>query len=76
MQYYVNGEPEGGDHTSFSFSSSFSALKTRYVGRYEYNGGYSRYFNGEMPVIKLYKQPLDDNQIKRNFNSYKRRFNI
>lgn len=76
MQYYVNGEPEGGDHTSFSFSSSFSALKTRYVGRYEYNGGYARYFNGEMPVIKLYKQPLDDNQIKRNFNSYKRRFNI
>ena len=76
MQYYVNGEPEGGDHTSFSFSSGYSALKTRYVGRYEYNGGYSRYFNGEMPVIKLYKQPLDDNQIKRNFNSYKRRFNI
>ncbi len=76
MQYYVNGEPEGGDHTSFSFSSNYSALKTRYVGRYEYNGGYGRYFNGEMPVIKLYKQPLDDNQIKRNFNSYKRRFNI
>lgn len=76
MQFYVNGVAEGGDHTSFSWSSNYSALKTRYIGRYEYNGGYGRYFNGELPVTKLYNRALTAAEVKRNFNNYKTRFNI
>lgn len=76
MQYYVNGEAEGGDHTSFSFSYNYSALKTRYIGRYEYNGSYGRYFNGEIPVVKMYNKALTADEVARNYNSYKKRFDI
>ena len=76
MQFYVNGEPEGGDHTTFSWSSNYSALKTRYIGRYEYNGGYSRYFNGEIPVVKMYNKSLTAQEINQNYQAYKNRFDI
>jgi len=76
MQFYVNGVPEGGDHTTFSWSPTYSSLKTRYVGRYEYNGGYGRYFNGEIPVTKMYNRPLSIQEVQQNFNAYKNRFNL
>ena len=76
MRFYVNGVAEGGDHVGNSWTASYSSLKTRYIGRYEYNGGYSRYFNGEIPVVKFYKDALSSNEIKQNYNSYKKRFNI
>jgi hypothetical protein len=76
MQFYVNGVAEGGDHASFSWTASRSALNCRYVGMYEHNGGYSRRFNGHIPVVKLYDAPLTATQIKQNYNAYKKRFNI
>jgi hypothetical protein len=76
MQFYVNGESEGGDHTTFSWSANYSALKTRYIGRYEYNGGYSRYFTGEIPVAKYYNKALSAQEVQQNFKAYKNRFNI
>jgi hypothetical protein len=56
MQFYVNGIAEGGDHVSFSWTAAKSAFFARYIGRYEYNGGYSRYFNGHIPVTRLYNK--------------------
>jgi len=76
MQFYVNGVAEGGDHVSFSWTSSRSALVTRYVGRYEYNGSYARYFNGEIPIVRLYDRPLSAAEIKQSYNVYRKRFNI
>ena len=76
MRFYVNGVAEGGDHVGNSWTASYSSLKTRYIGRYEYAGGYSRYFNGEIPVVKFYKDALSSEEIKQNYNSYKKRFNI
>ena len=76
MRFYVNGVAEGGDHVGNSWTASYSSLKTRYIGRYEHAGGYSRYFNGEIPVVKFYKNALSSNEIKQNYNSYKKRFNI
>ena len=76
MQFYVNGEAEGGNHTTFSWSANYSALKTRYIGRYEYNGGYGRYFNGEIPIAKLYNRALTAQEIQQNYKAYKNRFNI
>jgi hypothetical protein len=76
MRFYVNGVAEGGDHVGNSWTASYSSLKTRYIGRYEYNGGYGRYFNGEIPVVKFYKDALSSEEIKQNYNSYKKRFNI
>ena len=76
MQFYVNGVAEGGNHASFSWTASRSALNCRYVGRYEHNGGYSRYFNGHIPVTRLYSKALTAPEITQNFNAYKNRFNI
>ena len=76
MQFYVNGVAEGGDHSSFSWTASKSAFFARYIGRYEYNGGYSRYFNGHIPVAKFYNKPLTSKEIKQNFKAYKTRFDI
>ena len=76
MQFYVNGVAEGGDHASFSWTASRSALNCRYVGMYEHNGGYSRRFNGHIPIARLYDAPLTAAQIKQNYNAYKNRFNL
>jgi len=76
MQFYVNGVAEGGDHASFIWSSNYSALKTRYIGRYEYNGGYSRYFNGEIPIVKMYNRALSAQEVQQNYRAYKNRFDI
>ena len=74
MQFYVNGVPEGGNHTSFAWSSSKSALITRYVGRYEYAGSYGRYFNGEIPVVQMYNRALSASEVLQNYNATKGRF--
>lgn len=34
------------------------------------------YFKGDIPVVKVYDRILSDNEIKRNYNAYKKRFNI
>ena len=76
MQFYVNGVAEGGDHVSFTWTAARSALITRYIGRYEYNNSYGRYFNGHIPIARLYDAPLTAAQIKQNYKAYKNRFNI
>ena len=76
MRFYVNGIAEGGDHVGNVWTAAYSALKTRYIGRYEYNGGYSRYFTGEIPVAKLYSRALTTQEVKQNYQQYKTRFNL
>ena len=75
MQFYVNGVAEGGNHVSFAWTAAKSAFFARYVGKYEF-GGYSRYFNGHIPVTRLYNKGLTAAEIKQNYNSLKNRFNI
>ena len=75
-QFYINGEPEGGDHTTYSFGSNYSSLISRYIGRYEHNGSYSRYFNGEIPVVRMYNKPLSQDEIKQNYITLKKRYDL
>ena len=75
MQFYVNGVAEGGDHASFSWTADVSAFFARYIGKYEY-GGYSRYWNGHIPITRLYSKPLTAAEIKQNYNALKKRFDI
>jgi|TARA_B100000767_G_C19753143_1_gene531728 hypothetical protein len=75
MQFYVNGVAEGGDHVSYSWNASKSAFFARYIGKYEF-GGYSRYWNGHVPIARLYSKPLSASEIKQNFNAYKKRFGL
>ena len=76
MQFYVNGVAEGGDHVSYSWNPSKAAFFARYVGRYEHSGSYSRYFNGNIPVTRLYNKALTASEIKQNYKAFKSRFNI
>ena len=75
MQFYVNGVAEGGSHASFAWTADKSAFFARYIGKYEY-GGYSRYWNGHIPIARLYNKPLTATEIEQNYNSLKKRFDI
>lgn len=44
-----------------------------WLGRF-HGDGY--YFNGELPVVKLYSRPLNASEIKDNYKGYKTRFNL
>ena len=76
MRFYVNGVAEGGDHVGNVWTATYSALKARYVGRYEYSGSYDRYFNGEIPVVRLHSRALTASEVAQNYHHYKSRYNI
>lgn len=44
-----------------------------WIGRF-HGGGY--YFNGELPVLRLYSRPLNASEVKENYKGYKTRFNL
>lgn len=75
-RFYINGQREGGDHVNNVWSSAYSALKTRYIGRYEYNGSYDRYFAGKIASARMYSRALSDAEILKGFNSLKGRFGL
>ena len=76
MRFYVNGIAEGGDHVGNVWNADYSSLECRYVGRYEYQGGYSRYFSGEIPVVRMYNRALSSEEVYQNYLSYKPRFGL
>lgn len=67
MRYYINGVREGGNHVGNSWNATYSSLETRYIGRYEYNNSYSRYFNGKMSKIRMYDRALSDSEVSQNY---------
>ena len=50
----------------------------RYVGHLRTGapGSPGSYFNGKIPVVKIYQKTLSENEVKQNFSAYSRRFNI
>ena len=38
--------------------------------------GSSEFFNGDLPLVKLYGRALSADEVQQNFNTYKKRFNI
>jgi hypothetical protein len=75
-RYYINGVAEGGDHVNNVWVAIYSSLETRYVGRYEFSGSYSRYFVGKIPIVKMYNRALTAQEIQQNFNATRSRFSI
>lgn len=74
MRLYINGEREGGDHVGNEWAEEYSSLECRYIGRYEHNGGYSRYWDGKIDLVRLYNRPLTDQEVKQNYEATKGRF--
>ena len=71
-QMYLNGVPEGGDHTTYSWNPSYSGLMVRYIGRGSNSN--QRRVNGDIPVTKIYNKVLTDLEIKQNYLGFKERF--
>jgi hypothetical protein len=44
-----------------------------WLGRF-HGGGY--YFNGNLPVVRLYNRPLSATEVQENYRGYKTRFNL
>ena len=67
---YVNGVLEN----STNIGSGTTPNIPLYVGRFTGASGYE--FNGEIPVTKIYNRALTADEVTRNFNAIKSRFNI
>ena len=66
---YVNGQLNvSGNQGPFTDSSAQIGIG--------YWPGSGQYFNGEIPVTKLYNRVLTAAEVKNNYNNYKGRFNI
>jgi len=76
MRFYVNGKIEGGSYFNNTWNSDYSLLKTKYIGRYCYQGNYSRYFSGNISMVQMFDRPLSEEEVKTNFNSVKSRYNL
>ena len=73
-QFYLNGVAEGGDHTTYSWNSSYASLQMGYIGRGDTSNG--RYFDGLLPNMKVYDRALNSTEIKQNFNALRGRYGI
>jgi hypothetical protein len=75
-RYYINGIREGGDHVDNVWNEIYSLFDTRYIGRYEFNGSYSRYFVGEISKVSIYNRALSAEEILQNYNATKGRYGL
>jgi len=74
IQFYLNGKAEGGTHASYSFNASQSGLKIGWFGRGDSPNG--RYFDGLMPVSRVYNRALTASEVLQNFNALRGRYGI
>ena len=73
-QMYLNGVLEGGSASTYSFNPDYSGLRVRYFGRG--SSGNRRNVDGHIAVTRIYNKRLTADEVKQNFNAYKKRFNI
>lgn len=69
VKIYINGVLEN----TYARSGSFTPSALR-VG--SANGGVSEFFQGDLPLLKVYNRALTESEVARNFNAIKSRFNI
>jgi len=72
---YVNGEliATYGSATNLNYSGGMNIYD---IGWNSKNGG-QQYFSGEIPVVRYYKdKALSLNEVKQNFEGFRKRFNI
>jgi hypothetical protein len=65
---YSQGTPTGGA-SNLNVGTHGSAIG------YKLNSN-AEYFNGEIPLVKVYNRALTASEVSQNFNAYKKRFNL
>ncbi len=73
-QMYLNGVAEAGDHTSYSWNSSYSGLKVRYIG--QGNTSNVRRVNGKIYATRIYDKALTADEVKQNFEAERHQYGI
>lgn len=73
-QMYLNGVAEGGDHTTASWTSTYSGLTIRYMGRG--NSSNVRQVDGKIPLTRAYNRALTSDELLQNYNALKSRFGL
>ena len=68
---YIDGISVGTQSTSGTLTNSFS---NRRIGRFGSSSTY--YINGELPVYTVFNRALTAEEVKENFNAYRKRFDI
>ena len=66
---------QGSQASHFPEIVGYNSNITAQVGQRPYGGGTGN-FEGEIPVMKVYKRILTDEEIKQNYKAYKNRFGI
>jgi len=74
IQFYLNGVAESGTHASYAFNPSYSGLKVGFVGRGDSTN--ARYFDGLLPITRIYNRALSAAEVKQNFNANRGRYGI
>jgi len=67
---YFNNELER------STSPNFTAKEWEGTWAIGQRGNSTYFFNGSLPILKVYNKVLTPNEIRRNFKAYKKRFNL
>ena len=67
---YYNGTLEN------SSTANFTALDWTSTWRVGQRGNNTYFFQGELPVLKVYDRVLSADEIQQNYNAYKNRFDI
>lgn len=69
LKFYLNGQPDG----SYTFTT-FSPYGLGFNRISSFPN--ERYMNGKISVAKVYSTSLSDSDVLRNYNNYKKRYNI
>ena len=75
MRLYIDGELAS-SASSITKTGSPDSNDLRIGGRAAFGGNNGTYYDGVIPVVKYYKTALTAGEVKTNFLSYSRRFNI
>jgi hypothetical protein len=68
-QLYINGVADGNAVND----NAVAASNDNYIGR---QSSSSAYLLGDIPVLKIYSVALSADEIKQNYNAYKKRFDL
>ena len=59
-----------------SASANFTALDWTSIWRVGQRGNNTYFYQGELPVLKVYNRALSADEVKQNYQQYKTRFNL
>ena len=73
LSFYVNGELLGSNAVAFGGNNQTAPLA---IGAASHTNDFSENFQGNIAALRFYNKALTAEEVKRNFNSTRRRFSI